>query len=225
VLALSAAARDDQLVRIDHTRGDGAPTARVVDPYGLVIHARRWYLVGHDHLRDGIRTFRVDRISRATALSRRFRRPDDVDPVARVRQNLTLDAWTHRTEVWLDTDIETARGRLPDTFGMLQPCPEGGVLLVSGVNDLTGMAQALSGLPWRFEIRAPTALTVPPLRTARSGALRGALCRPCRSSRSRGVMPTTSRKTGSWLATIAQRDPVAVHHADDVRHAARHHAG
>jgi predicted DNA-binding transcriptional regulator YafY len=158
VLVLSAAARDHHRVRIDHTRRQGEPTTRVVDPYGLVVHARRWYLVGHDHMRDGVRTFRVDRISRATALSRRFRRPDDVDAVAHVRQTLTLDAWTHRTEVWLDTDVETARRRLPDTFGTLQPCPEGGVLLVSGVEDLTGMALALSGLPWRFTVRSPAAL-------------------------------------------------------------------
>lgn len=158
VLALSAAARDDHRVRIEHTRRDGESTTRVVDPYGLVVHAHRWYLVGHDHLRDGVRTFRVDRISRATVLSPRFPRPEGVDPVTRVRQSLTLDAWTHRTEVWLDTDVDTARGRLPATFGVLQPCPEGGVLLVSGVDDLTGMAHALSGLPWRFTVRAPAAL-------------------------------------------------------------------
>ncbi|MGW0208237.1 WYL domain-containing protein [Streptomyces sp. NPDC003233] len=39
---------------------------------GVVFHTGRWYVVGHDHLRDGLRTFRRDRIASVTARSRRF---------------------------------------------------------------------------------------------------------------------------------------------------------
>jgi predicted DNA-binding transcriptional regulator YafY len=152
-LTLAAAVRARRTVRIAHTRG-----LRDVDPYGLVVHARRWYLVGHDHLRDEVRMFRLDRISRAAELPGRFTPPDGFDPVAHVLHALTLGAWAHRSEVWLDTDLDSARARLPVTFGELRPCTEGGVLLVSGVQDLPAMARILTGLPWPFTIRTPPAL-------------------------------------------------------------------
>ncbi|TYK49204.1 helix-turn-helix transcriptional regulator [Actinomadura decatromicini] len=153
VLTLAAAVHARRTVRIEHTRG-----AREVDPYGLVVHARRWYLVGHDHLRAAVRMYRLDRIGGAAELPGRFTPPEDFDPVAHVLRALTLDAWTHRTEVWLDTDLPTARDHLPATFGDLRACPGGGVLLVSGAENLPGMARVLSGLPWPFTVRSPPEL-------------------------------------------------------------------
>ena len=158
-LTLASAVRARRRVRIDNTRPDGVRTTRDVDPYGLVVHARRWYLVGHDHLREALRTYRVDRITAAAELPGRFVPPDGFDPVAHVMHALTFGAWTHRTEVWLDTDAATARRHLPPTAGELHPSPTGGVLLVSGVEDLPGMARILTGLPWRFTIHHPAALT------------------------------------------------------------------
>ncbi|WP_067891352.1 helix-turn-helix transcriptional regulator [Actinomadura chibensis] len=152
-LTLAAAVHARRTVRIEHTRG-----AREVDPYGLVVHAGRWYLVGHDHLRAAVRMYRLDRIGAAAELPGRFTPPEDFDPVAHVLRALTLDAWTHRTEVWLDTDLRTARDHLPATFGDLRACPGGGVLLVSGAENLPGMARVLSGLPWPFTVRSPPEL-------------------------------------------------------------------
>ncbi len=152
-LTLAEAVHSRRTVRIEHTRG-----ARDVDPYGLVVHARAWYLVGHDHLRDAVRMFRLDRIGGAAELSRQFTPPSGFDPVAHVLHTLTLGAWTHRTEVWLDTDLETARNHLPATFGDLYSCADGGVILISGAEDLPAMARILTGLPWRFTVRNPPTL-------------------------------------------------------------------
>ncbi|MFC5184540.1 helix-turn-helix transcriptional regulator [Actinomadura harenae] len=152
-LTLAAAVHARHTVRIEHTRG-----AREVDPYGLVVHTRHWYLVGHDHLRDAVRMYRLDRIGDAAELPGRFTPPEGFDPVAHVLRTLTFDAWTHRTEVWLDTDLRTAADRLPATFGSLHACPEGGVLLVSGAEDLPAMARLLTGLPWAFTVRSPPEL-------------------------------------------------------------------
>ncbi|PSL02081.1 putative DNA-binding transcriptional regulator YafY [Haloactinopolyspora alba] len=157
-LTLGTAVRQRRRVRIEHVRADGSATTRDVDPYGLVVHARRWYLVGHDHLRTDVRMFRADRIGRAAELPHRFVVPAGFDPVEHVRQGLTLGAWTHRTEVWLDTTVDEARHQLPSTFGELHACPDGGVVVVSGVEDLSGMARALASLPWRFAVRGPEAL-------------------------------------------------------------------
>jgi predicted DNA-binding transcriptional regulator YafY len=152
-LTLAAAVRARRRVRLDH-RG----LARDVDPYGLVVHRRRWYLVGHDHLRGEVRTYRVDRVERAGELPQRFSPPDGFDVVKHVMQGLTFGAWTHRTEVWLDTDLETAQRHLPTTAGDLRIDPAGGVVLASGAEDLVSMARMLSGLPWGFAVREPAEL-------------------------------------------------------------------
>jgi predicted DNA-binding transcriptional regulator YafY len=157
-LTLAAAVRSRTRVRIDHTRPGGEPTTRELDPYGLVVHDRRWYLVGRDHLRGAVRTFRVDRVAAAAGLHRRFTPPDGFDPVAHVRHGLSIGAWRHRTEVWLDTDAAAARRQLPPTVGEVHPSADGGVVLVSGVNDLAGMARLLAGLPWSFTVLHPPAL-------------------------------------------------------------------
>ncbi|TCM49421.1 putative DNA-binding transcriptional regulator YafY [Kribbella sp. VKM Ac-2568] len=157
-LTLAAAVRARHRMRIEHRSYSGEPVVRDVDPHGLVVHGKRWYLVGHDHLRQEVRTFRVDRIGRATELATRFTPPDGFDVVAHVMHGLTFGAWSHRTEIWLDTDLQTARASLPLTAGDLHEDPDGGVVLMSGAEDLAAMARMLSGLPWHFAVRQPMEL-------------------------------------------------------------------
>lgn len=45
-------------------------TERDIDPYGVVFHTGRWYVVGHDRLRADLRTFRIDRIASVTPARR-----------------------------------------------------------------------------------------------------------------------------------------------------------
>jgi predicted DNA-binding transcriptional regulator YafY len=52
-------------------------TDRVVEPYALTLQWGLWYLVGFCHLRQELRTFRVDRIQQATSLKDRFTMPRD----------------------------------------------------------------------------------------------------------------------------------------------------
>ncbi len=62
----------------------GTPEERRLDPYSLFLIQGRWYAVGFDHLRHGIRTFRITRISGAvrflTEKARDFTIPGDYDP-------------------------------------------------------------------------------------------------------------------------------------------------
>lgn len=60
---LRSAIAAGQPVRIDHYAEDrDERLVRVVDPWLVTSTSGRWYLVGHDHLRDADRSFRVDRI-------------------------------------------------------------------------------------------------------------------------------------------------------------------
>jgi predicted DNA-binding transcriptional regulator YafY len=54
-------------------------TQRCVDPYALVHQTGWWYLVGYCHLREAMRTFRVDRIQDLVLLDESFKRAEDFD--------------------------------------------------------------------------------------------------------------------------------------------------
>ena len=51
-------------VTLRYRPNDDEPTERVVDPYALVYSGGDWLLIGHCHLRNAPRTFRVDRVDR-----------------------------------------------------------------------------------------------------------------------------------------------------------------
>jgi predicted DNA-binding transcriptional regulator YafY len=50
-------------------------TRRTVDPYALALQWGNWYLAGHCHLRDELRTFRVDRIREVDCTDEPFEVP------------------------------------------------------------------------------------------------------------------------------------------------------
>lgn len=66
--ALVSAVELGRVVTFSHRRSPGAePTARTVQPWGVVSFRGRWYLVGHDQQRRAVRCFRVSRIAEARA--------------------------------------------------------------------------------------------------------------------------------------------------------------
>ncbi|MBN1628358.1 MAG: WYL domain-containing protein [Thermoleophilia bacterium] len=71
-------------VRFAYPTADGDALERTIDPYSLFLFQGHWYVVGHDRLRDGIRTFRVGRIRGPvrflTEKSHDFTVPPDYDP-------------------------------------------------------------------------------------------------------------------------------------------------
>jgi predicted DNA-binding transcriptional regulator YafY len=93
---------------------------RTIDPYALLLDAGRWYVIGRDHDREAIRTFRVSRIRGeirlATRRERDFRLPEDFDVEAhRGRANWQIGdiAGEARVEVAGDTAwwVERVYGR------------------------------------------------------------------------------------------------------------------
>jgi len=76
----------------------GAVQDRDVDPYGLAYRQGSWVLVGYCHLRSGVRSFRLDRMSEVKIApkpkSPDFERPADFD----VRTYVTRSPWTFATQ-------------------------------------------------------------------------------------------------------------------------------
>ena len=67
-------------------------TERVVEPYAMTFQWGLWYLVGFCRLRQDMRTFRVDRIQRVTALTERFTVPRDFSVREYLERTMRIEA-------------------------------------------------------------------------------------------------------------------------------------
>jgi predicted DNA-binding transcriptional regulator YafY len=85
------------------------PTHRRVDPYGLTYKIGAWYLVGYCHLRQGIRTFGLDRIKWLRVVEDiHFTYPSDFDLGEWLAKGWQLQAGGEPTEVVVCFDREIA---------------------------------------------------------------------------------------------------------------------
>jgi predicted DNA-binding transcriptional regulator YafY len=159
LLTLAAAARHRRRVELFYRSWRGEESHRELDPYGLVFHAGRWYVTGHDHRREEVRTFRLDRIGAVTTGTATFTVPAGFDPVTWVTRSLAGVPYTHEIEVLLETDLATAQRRVPPSVAELS-VTTAGVLLRGRAESLPGVALMLAGLGCPFTVRRPQALRI-----------------------------------------------------------------
>ena len=108
---LLAAVDAGQAVQFEHRGQINEPyVMRDVEPWGVVTHNGRWYLVGHDRNRDAVRSFRLSRIGDdviAYGPPNAVRKPDGVD-LREIVGNVTGSApVTGTASVW----VADGRGR------------------------------------------------------------------------------------------------------------------
>jgi predicted DNA-binding transcriptional regulator YafY len=158
VLVLADAIRRRRRVRFRYRSFSGAVSNRDLSPHGLVVHQGRWYLAAHDHGRGGLRTFRVDRMTRIEASAESaLAPPADFDAVAYVSSSLASVPWAWEVEVALDLPAARAAERIPATLGGLTE-EDGETILRMRVESLDWMATVLAGLGCGFKIRKPAEL-------------------------------------------------------------------
>ena len=158
VLRLADGIRRRRRLRVSYRSFSGEPSRRELSPYGLVVHAGRWYLPAYDHGREDLRTFRVDRMRRVAIRPEPAREPPDgFDAVAHVSTSLARVTWPHEVEVLLDLPVEDALRRVPGTLAELSE-EDGRTLLRMRVSSLDWMASVLAGLGCEFTVRAPAEL-------------------------------------------------------------------
>jgi predicted DNA-binding transcriptional regulator YafY len=154
---LSETAQARVTAGLRYRAADGTLTSRDFDVYGLVFRSGRWYVVGHCHLRQGLRTLRLDRVAHGEATARPFERPEGFDAGEYLTRALSTLPRAVPVEVFLRTDIAAARRELPTSLGLAEPC-EGGVLLRGSADELDWYARELMRLPFPFAIRSPVEL-------------------------------------------------------------------
>ncbi len=162
LVALTTAAQTQTRVHLRYRSPprEGAPeadTARDFDPYGLAWRAGRWYVVGHCHLRRGLRSFRLDRVLEVNPVPASFGRPAGFDALDHLKRSVAVLPRRHVVEVRLATDLATAQRELFSAFGVLE-WDGTGVLLRAQADDLTWFARELARLPFAFRIERPAGL-------------------------------------------------------------------
>ncbi|MEO2204870.1 YafY family protein [Paenibacillus pabuli] len=62
---------------LHHKSGEKQLNYRLVDPYRIIYWNSKWYVIGFCHLRNDIRSFRVDRIESLMLTENKFNRPEN----------------------------------------------------------------------------------------------------------------------------------------------------
>lgn len=161
---LAAACRDHVEVRFRYQDGAGATTARWVEPLRLVHTGSRWYLVGWDLGRHDWRTFRIDRVDRATpvAIGGSFTpRTLPEDAATFVSRSIRMAPSRLQARFLIPGTLAEVRARTPAWMGLLEPHDDRQVQISIGgdtYDEIIGQV-VLIGLPF-------TLLDPPDLQTA-----------------------------------------------------------
>src|SRR5215216_4791536 len=74
----------EKLERAYYAENEDAFSTRVAEPYALMNGLEGWYVKVFDPAKDGVRSFRLDRIKRIDVLDQTYRPRSDLDPIADV---------------------------------------------------------------------------------------------------------------------------------------------
>jgi predicted DNA-binding transcriptional regulator YafY len=156
LIDLSQAIHASQRIAIDYRSHHKESTHRKVEPYGITGWRGHWYLGGYCCLRQGYRSFRLDRIQNVQILPETFEKAKDFD-----YEEFVKELYTTRTgmqiEVEFQADMFTVQQKISTLYGTLTPTPTG-VLLQDQYDDIESMARYLMVLDLPFVIHQPPEL-------------------------------------------------------------------
>jgi proteasome accessory factor BC len=124
---------------------------RTVDPYSLYLLGGQWYMVGRDHDRDAIRTFRLSRmrgdVRFATRRERDFRTPPEFDATAwRDRAPWQLGDATETATLWVSPQAAWMVERAVGRHGTVDVHPDRSITFTTPYADARALAQWLVAL-------------------------------------------------------------------------------
>ena len=122
-----------------------------LDPWAVVVRHRRWYVLGWSHGKNARRVLRVDRVRHVEVLPERFERPEDLDALAALEEQLSM-GWRYDVEALIDAPVEDCRHWLPRTFGRLEEVDAATTRLVATTDEPDWYAAQLANLPFPFRL-------------------------------------------------------------------------
>ncbi|MEV6307528.1 YafY family protein [Streptomyces sp. NPDC051840] len=162
LMALTAACRDHERLRLDYRDHSGASSRRLVEPQRVVNWGRRWYLVAWDVDRDAWRTFRVDRLTPRLPAGPRFTPREDPEggAAAHVAGSASAAAWRHRARVTVHAPAEAVLERINPAVGTVETVDAGTCVLDTGADSLESLGVHLGMLGLDFTVTGPPELVV-----------------------------------------------------------------
>lgn len=116
----SAAAHEGKCVHIRYQSREGEPTERLIAPYGVVLHVRRWYIPAYCYLREDIRVFRMDRVMSAVPTEQDFTKSVDFDTRSFVLKSLARASGNHAFEILVDAPFSIVQEVIPPAAALLE---------------------------------------------------------------------------------------------------------
>ncbi|MEV4513655.1 YafY family protein [Dactylosporangium sp. NPDC049525] len=159
LLTIASAVDAHRPVSITYTDRDGRGSSRVLHPFGLVVHAGRWYVTGADLRIGEDRTLRLDRITDARTLPGTFEPPAGLDPAQRVVTGFAAAEYQHAVTLRIDGTAEQIRTRLPATVAtVVEPEGQGWSRVELRAQRLDWLPAVLASLDLPFVIERPDEL-------------------------------------------------------------------
>ena len=137
--ALMAELRDcmaeGQQVKLRYHSFSRMETDRLVDPYALSFRWGNWYLIGYCHMRDELRTFRIDRILKMEKPETEFKIPLDFDAKAYLEETMHFTN-QYRVVVRMDPEAAPRMRERADDWMQVSDNEDGSVDVVFDVDNL-----------------------------------------------------------------------------------------
>jgi predicted DNA-binding transcriptional regulator YafY len=154
---LSAAIQQRRQVHLRYQAWSGDESERTFDPYGIVFNEGYWYTAGYCHLRQGLRTFRLDRVVSLNVEEQDFEWPNNFDVLGHVLHSVTMFPGTEQVEVLFETTMEHAQQVITPAMGALEPS-DNGVIFRRVASQLEGIAHILLSLNFPVHVLKPKGL-------------------------------------------------------------------
>ena len=156
LIQLSQAIKNNNRINIRYHTPDKTPEERDFDPYAIAHMIGLWFLAGYCHLRQDMRIFRVDRISKLNFTESNFTPPEDFDVLDYVAQGIARTRRADSIEVIIDLEIplEEAQKRMPPGRVIIEET-EIGVRTTAYVRSLDEVIHFLATSKFKFNIIKP----------------------------------------------------------------------
>lgn len=158
---LAGACRDQLQLHLDYADRNNQSSHRCVEPHGVVLTDRRWYLVAWCTARADWRTFRIDRIVASPVIGVHFSPragPGDGDLRAWVARSLSLGQYSEQARVILHAPLAAMQRQIPTSAGTLEAVDSERCLLTFSGSALGSIVYWLMAMELEFEVLGPPAL-------------------------------------------------------------------
>ncbi|MFE5096400.1 helix-turn-helix transcriptional regulator [Streptomyces sp. NPDC056638] len=157
LMTLARACRDEVEAGFDYPSGSEVRRRRV-EPYRLVASDRRWYLLSYDLDRDDWRSFRVDRMTDASARTWRFRPRTAPDAATYVQEGVASRVYPHQARFLVHAPADTVRAQIPASAAVVRRRGNELCEVLSGAASLDAVLMHVLLLGHDFEVLDPPEL-------------------------------------------------------------------